>query len=391
MKDHGWGKTSPMAKGRRSRPRMTDPMMMDDDFPFGDGRRGTLLAPSTSIYVSDRMLKVVTLTKDALGEFDWSSFILEELSQQIHEFNKDSHKSKGNKRKIVGGCVYFLMLFCLQNFALGDKVASEHESARAYWTDDRVKSRAVLEKKSKKGLLARASRSQPSDTTSASFDPHTMLTHPEVRTTCFRLVSMLGQEMMALQDRLTESPNNQRSSSGECEEEDEKERDEEDDEKKRDEEDDDKERDEEDDEKEIEDEDDEKERDDEDENIVDIDDDDDHRHDTPIVQHGLHVEPIEEYVVEEKIDPNRKTKGKRPYDEKEQLYQLCTTHVTKDEAEEEFVEMNDWHLRRVELHCVKPRAWINDMVMSMVAKTLVADQLENGGTVTRHIFSAHFM
>ncbi|KAI9121020.1 hypothetical protein K1719_008053 [Acacia pycnantha] len=110
---------------------------------------GTLSAPSASIYVSDRMLKVVTLTKDALGEFDWSSFILEELSQQIHEFNKDSHKSKGNKRKIVGGCVYFLMLFCLQKFAFGDKVASEHEPAMAYWTDERVKSRAVLEKKAK--------------------------------------------------------------------------------------------------------------------------------------------------------------------------------------------------------------------------------------------------
>ncbi|KAI9121829.1 hypothetical protein K1719_007219 [Acacia pycnantha] len=286
---------------------------------------GTLLAPSASIYVSDRMLKVVTLTRDALGEFDWSSFILEELSQQIHEFNKDSHKSKGSKRKTVGGCVYFLM---------------------------------------------------------------------EVRSTYFRLVSMLGQEMLALQDRLTESPNNQPSTSGECEEEDEKERDEEDDEK---------------------------ERDDEDENIEDIDDDEDHYHDTPIVQYGLHVEPTEEYVVEEVAKPqlqegersdekirrskrvitcsnvlkspwiesNHKTEGKRPYDEKEQLYQLCTTHLTKDEVEEEFVEMNGWHLRRVELHCLKPRAWISDTVMPMVAKTLVANQLENGGTVTRHIFSAH--
>ncbi|KAI9076897.1 hypothetical protein K1719_041201 [Acacia pycnantha] len=96
---------------------------------------GTLLAPSASIFVSDCMLKVVTLTKDALGEFDWSSFILEELSQQTHKFNKDSHKSKATKRKTVGGCVYFLM------------VASEHELAMAYWTDDRVKSRAVMEKK----------------------------------------------------------------------------------------------------------------------------------------------------------------------------------------------------------------------------------------------------
>ncbi|KAI9071365.1 hypothetical protein K1719_046677 [Acacia pycnantha] len=329
-----------------------------------------------------------------------------ELNQQIHKFNKESHKSKATKRKTVGGCVYFLMLFCLQNFAFGDKVASEHESAMAYWTDDRVKSRAVMEKKSKTGLLTRLSRSQPSDTTSASFDPHTMLTHPEVRTTYFRLVSMLGQEMLALQDRLTESPNNQPSSSGECEEDDD-ERDEEDDDKEIDEEDDekeiededddnDKEKDDEDDEKEIEDEDDEKDKEDEDDHIVDIDDEDSHLHDTPIVQHGLHVEPTEEYVVEEEvaqpqlqegersdgkirrskrvitrssvlkspwIGPNRKTKGKRQYDEKEQLYELCTTKsIPKDEAEEEFVDMNGWHLQREELLCLRPRTWINNTV-----------------------------
>ncbi|KAI9128105.1 hypothetical protein K1719_001098 [Acacia pycnantha] len=304
---------------------------------------GTLLAPSASIYVSDQ------------------------LSQQIHEFNKDSHKSKATKRKTVGGCVYFLMLFCLQNFAFGDKVASEHESAMAIGPTTGLRAEQCWRKKAKK----------------------------EVCTTYFRLVSMLGQEMLALQDRLTESPNNQPSSSGECEEDDEKERDEEDVDKEIDEEDDekeiedednDKEIDDEDDDKEIEDENDEKEIEDEDDHIVDIDDDDDHRHDTPIVQHGLHVEPTEEYVMEEE------TKGKRPYDEKEQLYELCTTKsTTKDEAEEEFVEMNGWHLRRVELLCLKPRVWLNDTVMTMVAKTLVADQLENGGTVTRHIFSAHFM
>ncbi|KAI9081247.1 hypothetical protein K1719_036747 [Acacia pycnantha] len=274
--------------------------------------------------------------------------------QQIHKFNKDSHKSKATKRTTVGGCVYFLMLFCLQNFAFGDKVASEHESAMAYWTDDRVKSRAVMEKKSK--------------------------TDDDERD----------------------------------EEDDDKEIDEdEDDEKEIEDEDDDndKEKDDQDDEKEIEDEDDEKDKEDEDDHIVDIDDEDSHLHDTPIVQHGLHVEPTEEYVVEEEvaqpqlqegersdgkirrskrvitrssvlkspwIDPNRKTKGKRQYDEKEQLYELCTTKsIPKDEVRK--------------LLCPRPRTWINNTVMTMIAKTLVADQLDNGGTVTRHIFSPHFM
>ncbi|KAI9081350.1 hypothetical protein K1719_036691 [Acacia pycnantha] len=53
--------------------------------------------------------------------------------------------------------------------------------------------------------------------------------------------------------------------------------------------------------------------------------------------------------------------------------------------------MNGWHLQRVELLCLRPRTWINNTVMTMIAKTLVADQLDNGGTVTRYIFSPHFM
>lgn len=57
-------------------------------------------------------------------------------------------------------------------------IAAEHESAMAYWTDDKIKSRVMLEKKSQRGLLARGSRPQPSVTPSASFDPDTMLTHP---------------------------------------------------------------------------------------------------------------------------------------------------------------------------------------------------------------------
>ncbi|KAI9086929.1 hypothetical protein K1719_031090 [Acacia pycnantha] len=234
---------------------------------------GTLLAPSASILVSDRMLKVVTLTKDALGEFDWSSFILEELSQQIHKFNKHSHKSKATKRKTVGGCVYFLMLFCLQNFAFGDKVASEHESAMAYWTDDGINN--------------------------------------------------LTQQP-ALKFRECEEDDDDRD-----EEDDDKEIDDEDDEKEIEDEDDDndKEKDDQDDEKEIEDEDDEKDKEDEDDHIVDIDDEDSHLHDTPIqgersdgkIRRSKRVITRSSVLKSPWIDPNRKTKGKRQYDEKEQL------------------------------------------------------------------------
>ncbi|KAI9090909.1 hypothetical protein K1719_028394 [Acacia pycnantha] len=288
---------------------------------------GTLLAPSASIYVSDRMLKVMTLTKDALGDFDWSSFILQELTQQIYEFNKDSYKSKGDKRKIVGGCVYFLMpLNTSQPWLIGPMTR-----LRAEWCS---------RKKAKKACSL-----APLVLSHCSLRRHRLTL---TRCSLTWLVSMLGQEMLALEHRLTsdtnkyegpqeglhetESPNNQPSSSRESEKDDDKERDEED----------------------------------EPENIEHIDDDDEHRHDTDTIQDGLDVNPTEEDVVEEVakpeaqkgersdeqirrskkvitrssvlkspwIDPNRKCKGKRPYDEKEQLYELCISHRTKDKVEE---------------------------------------------------------
>ncbi|KAI9125153.1 hypothetical protein K1719_003769 [Acacia pycnantha] len=169
---------------------------------------GTLLAPSASIYVSDRLLKLMAVTKDAIAHFDWSFFILQELCEEIQEFKKDSHKYKGKKTKTVGGCLYFLMLFCFQHFPLGDVIPSPHQSPMAFWTDENVKRRVLVEKKSKKGLLHRNKPRQPlpqaSVPPSTSFDPDTMLTHPIVRSTYARLLYNLQQEMLALQHTLSE-------------------------------------------------------------------------------------------------------------------------------------------------------------------------------------------
>ncbi|KAI9091581.1 hypothetical protein K1719_028024 [Acacia pycnantha] len=91
------------------------------------------------------------------------------------------------------------------------------------------------------------------------------------------------------------------------------------------------------------------------------------------------------------IEPKRKSKGKRTYDEKDTLFEMCTKSFPRDEAAEEFVDMHHYFLTREELQCLTPRSWINNKLMTMVAKTLVADQLENGGVVQRHIFTASFM
>ncbi|KAI9082837.1 hypothetical protein K1719_035167 [Acacia pycnantha] len=173
----------------------------------------------------------MTVTKDALADFDWSSFNLQELCEEIYKFKKDSQKSKRKQSKTVGECLYFLMLFCFQNFSLGNIIASQQESAMAFWTDEKVKSRVLVEKRSKKGLLVcikpRQPHTQPSVSLSTSFDPDTMLTHPEVHRKYARLLSNLQQEMMALQHRLSqesqyegEAPNNQPSTSGKSEDKD---------------------------------------------------------------------------------------------------------------------------------------------------------------------------
>ncbi|KAI9114745.1 hypothetical protein K1719_014443 [Acacia pycnantha] len=67
---------------------------------------GTLLAPSASIYVSDRLLKLMAVTKDAIAHFDWSSFILQELCEEIQEFKKDSQKSKRKKKAKLWAAAY---------------------------------------------------------------------------------------------------------------------------------------------------------------------------------------------------------------------------------------------------------------------------------------------
>ena len=71
---------------------------------------GTLLAPSARIYISDCVLKLMIVTKDAVGEFDWCSFIFKGLCYEIREFKRDLLKGNGKGRKTVEGCIYFLVV-----------------------------------------------------------------------------------------------------------------------------------------------------------------------------------------------------------------------------------------------------------------------------------------
>ncbi|KAI9075488.1 hypothetical protein K1719_042536 [Acacia pycnantha] len=206
----------------------------------------------------------------------------------------------------------------------------------AFWTDQNVKRRVSVEKRSKKGLLLRnkprQQLPQASVPPSTSFDPDTMLTHPVVRSTYAWLLYNLQQEMLALQHTLPEEAQhdgevayNQPTTSDES------------------------------------------------------DDDDGDGHDTEEEEHREVKEPdqdVKEPALELRrsqrvvipssvlkspwIEPKRKSKGKRTYDEKDTLFEMCTKSVPRDEAAEEFVDMHHYFLTREELQCLTPRSWINN-------------------------------
>ncbi|KAI9086089.1 hypothetical protein K1719_031922 [Acacia pycnantha] len=286
----------------------------------------------------------MAVTKDAIAHFDWSSFIIQELCEEIQEFKKDSQKSKTIKTRTVGGCLYFLMLFCFQHFPLGDVIPSPHQSPMAFWTDKNVKRRVSVEKRSKKGLLL---RSKPRHTAAIQ------LATRNAGASKIHCPKKPKHEGEAAYNRPTTSDESDDDDGDGHDTRGGRTRVEGDD-------------------------------------IIDIEEDTQHGEETPThVDGGLVGD--RSVLKSPWIEPKRKSKGKRTYDEKDTLFEMCTKSVPRDEAVEEFVDMHHYFLTREELQCLTPRSWINNKLMTMVAKTLVADQLENGGVVQRHIFTASFM
>ncbi|KAI9085910.1 hypothetical protein K1719_031987 [Acacia pycnantha] len=304
----------------------------------------------------------MAVTKDAIAHFDWSSFIIQELCEEIQEFKKDS-QVQDNKNRSVGGCLYFLMLLHFQHFSLGDVIPSPHQSPMAFWTDKNVKRRVSVEKRSKKGLLLRSKPRQQLPRASV------------VRSTYARLLYNLQQEMLALQHTLSEEAQhegeaayNQPTTSDESDDDDGDGHDTEEEEHRV-----------------------------EGDDIIDIEEDTQHGEETPthvdgglvgeqevkepdqdVKEPALELRRSQRVVIPSSvlkspwIEPKRKSKGKRTYDEKDTLFEMCTKSVPRDEAAEEFVDMHHYFLTREELQCLTPRSWINNKLMTMVAKTLVA-------------------
>ncbi|KAI9113788.1 hypothetical protein K1719_015039 [Acacia pycnantha] len=222
----------------------------------------------------------------------------------------------------------------------------------AFWTDKNVKRRVLVEKKSKKGVLLRSKPRQQlpqaSVPPSTSFDPDTMLTHPCDRHThgCY---TTCNKKCLALE---IHCPKKAGMKEGEHIVQGDDDGDGHD----------------------IE----EGEHIVEGDDIIDIEEDPQCGEETPthadggiggeqeVKEPGLELRRSQRVVIPSSvlkspwIDPKRKSKGKRTYDEKDTLFEMCTKSVTRDEADEEFVDMHHYFLTRKELQCLNPRSWINN-------------------------------
>ncbi|KAK4281527.1 hypothetical protein QN277_013007 [Acacia crassicarpa] len=368
---------------------------------------GTLLCPSAAIKVSDTVLKVIVATKAAFTEYDWCTFILDELCNSIGVYKKKLRKGTVTAPLNIGGCMYFLMIYCLQHFPLGPVQAPTVEDAIIFWDDNRVKTRVQTERESNKGLLLPYGDGVGQSST--QLQPEPIFSHPEIKRTYDRVMSrvrsILQEELGSLQARLLggrEIDEDDGNDEGEGQREGESEDEEDGGDTEQEDGGDTEEEDGGDTEK-------------EDDDMRSTKDDEGYKSEGGSSQKGQECDDTnysneDQVNVEEEFHNLRKSERlKKPAigspwvvtnigkkrakvaDEKEALYQFCTATCTKEEEMEEFVQMHDYFLTRKELHCLRENAWINNRIMSMVAKTLVGDELQRAGHVKRHIFSAELM
>ncbi|XP_028800689.1 glutamic acid-rich protein-like [Neltuma alba] len=64
---------------------------------------GTLLCPTRSASVSEKVLKIMACIENKWQNFDWASFVLDELSEEIKRYNKSSKEGQTKGAKVVEG------------------------------------------------------------------------------------------------------------------------------------------------------------------------------------------------------------------------------------------------------------------------------------------------
>ena len=87
----------------------------DFEFLFVLYALGVFLCPNSYVKVNNGVLKIMTLTADSLGGFDWASFVLDVLCKGIGKYQNvlktgDDETGKRN----ADGCTYLLMVSAQQ-------------------------------------------------------------------------------------------------------------------------------------------------------------------------------------------------------------------------------------------------------------------------------------
>ncbi|XP_028807282.1 uncharacterized protein LOC114761993 [Neltuma alba] len=370
--------------------------------------------------VSERLIKVVAATKDSFVEYDWATFVVQELSKEMEDYLRVVRKQDGSCN--VGGCIYLLLLYLLEYFPITESAKHDHTEAISFWTDKRVNEMSNKERKSRIGLLYSEGRAGVPDNKGGSesvpyLDPELKDLRERlvgmIRENSNKLVAIVDNELMKVQLEREYRPksNNKRHVRPYEEEQLEGEADGEDDGEK------DKDGDAEDDG--------EKDRDGDGEN-------EDSEHDIEeeegeeedIEQVSLQLSPItiihpdaeggasDEEEVLDKAEQVRRSKRpmkpapklqspwvvpkvvkrtNRKMDDKEKFFITVSKMCSSADGDKRLVELYDFHVTRDDLRSLGGMHRVSNHVMSMVCHMLMGEIKEGGGQVRRHIFDAYFM
>ncbi|KAI9077352.1 hypothetical protein K1719_040665 [Acacia pycnantha] len=76
---------------------------------------GTFLAPTSSTTPSMQLLKVLTSTMKGFSQFDWATYIANDLRRELSDYVNATRRNK-DCNSYVGGCIYMLLVRIMHYF-----------------------------------------------------------------------------------------------------------------------------------------------------------------------------------------------------------------------------------------------------------------------------------
>ncbi|XP_028794538.1 uncharacterized protein LOC114750156 [Neltuma alba] len=289
---------------------------------------GTLLCPTGSASVSDKVLKVMACTENNWKKFDWASFVLDKLSEEIKRYNRSSKEGQTESARVVGECIYFLLLHFLQRFPLQGGEPKDKDVVR-HWDDKAVKRRIDAEKESRHGIFYSPPAAEVNESTQPGSS--TSFHHPVSNTNV--IMSVARRRRRRREEDEDENDNVREDEAAD--------------------------------------------KDTEDEQAAQT---EEGKMVGKAVQLPTRRSSRRKVLVVK--SPYMSTYGRKvKMSDRDAFYTVCT---------EVMVDMFGHLATRSDLQVLGPRRWISNRIMTLIAHTLNADQHESASAVKRHIFDADF-